>query len=243
MAVVAVLLLALALAGLVAISLWRHFSPAYVLPVAPAAPGTVKVACVGDSHTFGMFLWNRAASCYPARLQALLGSGYAVGNFGANSQAVQKDADYCYVNHGAFENSTAYTPDIVIILLGSNDAKPNNWHGAESFKADYTDLVQRYLALPSRPQVYLVLLPIAEVVCQNNAAPYGMRYETMAEINQTITEIADELALPLVDLFGMGGGSDEYFIFDNVHFNKTGAQYAAQQIYTALVPAHAGVTP
>ncbi|HIV08528.1 MAG TPA: hypothetical protein IAC79_00230, partial [Candidatus Spyradenecus faecavium] len=40
------------------------------------AQAVTRVACIGDSITYGTGLADRAAQAYPARLQALLGKDY-----------------------------------------------------------------------------------------------------------------------------------------------------------------------
>ncbi|MBQ8450967.1 MAG: hypothetical protein IJY64_08680, partial [Bacteroidaceae bacterium] len=42
----------------------------------------IKVACVGNSVTFGYGHKNPAETSYPTRLQQMLGEGYEVRNFG-----------------------------------------------------------------------------------------------------------------------------------------------------------------
>ena len=42
----------------------------------------IKVACAGNSITFGYTLQNRETESYPAQLQQMLGDKYTVGNFG-----------------------------------------------------------------------------------------------------------------------------------------------------------------
>ena len=41
---------------------------------------TIKVACVGNSITYGYLLENRERDAYPAVLQRALGKPYVVGN-------------------------------------------------------------------------------------------------------------------------------------------------------------------
>ena len=38
----------------------------------------IRVACIGNSITYGAFIPNREMNCYPAQLQAYLGDGYEV---------------------------------------------------------------------------------------------------------------------------------------------------------------------
>lgn len=52
-------------------------------PITAQNPGnTIRVACVGDSITYGARLEDREQHSYPAQLQKLLGDDVAVFNFG-----------------------------------------------------------------------------------------------------------------------------------------------------------------
>lgn len=42
----------------------------------------VRVACVGNSITYGTGIADREHFSYPVQLQQMLGNGYVVGNFG-----------------------------------------------------------------------------------------------------------------------------------------------------------------
>ena len=42
----------------------------------------IKVACIGDSVTYGSGIEDRDNNSYPAQLQKMLGDEYVVGNFG-----------------------------------------------------------------------------------------------------------------------------------------------------------------
>ena len=42
----------------------------------------IRVACVGNSVTYGLGISNREQYAYPVQLQQLLGDNYEVGNFG-----------------------------------------------------------------------------------------------------------------------------------------------------------------
>ena len=80
-------------------------------------------------------------------------------------------------NPGAqFLNTTdpASAPDIITIMLGTNDAKYCNWHGPANgeprgagtrFAQDYVHMLQLFKALPSRLRVYVVLPPPAISQC------------------------------------------------------------------------------
>ena len=57
----------------------------------------VKVACIGDSITWGFTLLCPWKQSYPALLQERLGDGYEVRNFGYNDASARFDADTPYV--------------------------------------------------------------------------------------------------------------------------------------------------
>ena len=42
----------------------------------------IKVACVGNSITYGIGVANPEVNAYPVKLQGMLGDKYEVGNFG-----------------------------------------------------------------------------------------------------------------------------------------------------------------
>jgi lysophospholipase L1-like esterase len=101
------------------------------------AADAIKVACVGDSITRGAFVWRRKTRSYPAQLQAMLGEQYCVRNFGVNGHAVQQSADRPYWSSEAFALSGAFDPDIVLVMLGTNDSRGDNWKGVDPFSADW----------------------------------------------------------------------------------------------------------
>ena len=47
------------------------------------------------------------------------------------------------------------SPDIVIIMLGSNVTKPYNWIYQTNYTYDYEQLINQYRNLPSHPRIYL----------------------------------------------------------------------------------------
>ena len=109
-----------------------------LLPQALAlTPHTIRVACVGDSITAG-YLSSNASFAYPGRLQSQLDSKfgaekYAVTNFGAGGATVQKDADSPYWNRTQYALFVNGSYDIVVVMLGTNDAKDKGNGGAPNW--------------------------------------------------------------------------------------------------------------
>ena len=96
----------------------------------------VKIACVGDSITFGAAIQDRENRNYPLQLGKLLGDGYAVRNFGVNGATLLKQGDLPYWTRPQFKMATEFQPNIVIIKLGTNDSKPQNWKYADQYGTD-----------------------------------------------------------------------------------------------------------
>lgn len=62
-----------------------------------AAEAPVKVACIGDSITYGLGLEDRDRDSYPAQLQRLLGAEYQVGNFGKSGATLLRHGHRPYM--------------------------------------------------------------------------------------------------------------------------------------------------
>lgn len=116
----------------------------------------IKIACVGNSITEGSGLKNESENSYPAFLDRLLGKDYSVLNCGRGGTTAVKDGDFPYWSCNEFNNVEEYCPDIIIIKLGTNDSKPQNWN-PEKFERDYQALTDTFRNLPSRPKIYLCL--------------------------------------------------------------------------------------
>src|SRR5690348_3809700 len=109
---------------------------ASVLPIVQVHSVQLKIACIGDSITMGSGLANPAVESYPGRLQRLLGTNYVVRNYGLSGRTLLKEGDFPYWTESAFTQSKNWAPDIVIIQLGTNDSKPQNWKYGTNFVSE-----------------------------------------------------------------------------------------------------------
>ncbi len=218
-------------AVILALVLFVAYSTHYGRPVPPARPGTIKVACVGDSITYG---WPSEADRYPYQLETLLGSAYSVRNFGAIGYTAQKAGDWPYWEHRYFRLSTEFQPDVVAIMLGTNDSKTQNWTGAARFSGDYRALIAHYQSLPSKPRIVLMTPPSTFLVRGKTALPGGMNGEVIAEISGIVKDIGASLSIPVVDIHAATANHPEFFQFDGVHPNGAGEQLIAQTLYDTL---------
>jgi acyl-CoA thioesterase I len=183
-------------------------------------PRVIKVACVGDSITanFG----------YPETLQELLGQNYLVGNYGLGGTTVNLDGETPYMYEPIFSEAKESQPDIVIIMLGTNDAHPSLHMYNGSFVNDYITLVTAFQNLNSKPQIWIVKSP--PIV--NNGT--GLSSEFLSQnILPKIEEVAQKTGLPLIDAYTRLLSKPEFFI-DGVHPTFEGAMLIADEVYKAI---------
>ena len=193
-------------------------------PQQQAKEGQVKIACVGDSVTYGYGVENWRQKNYPAQLQAMLGEGFCVNNFGYSGRTAQSSGDRPYSTEKLYEQSKAFEPNIVVFMLGSNDSKAFNWN-RENFKKDYTALVRSYMELPSHPTVYVMAPPpVFEI---EGKVKYHIEKDTIAkEIVPLTKEIAKELGVQCIDLYTLFDGKAALFS-DGCHPTAAGAALIA----------------
>jgi acyl-CoA thioesterase-1 len=189
---------------------------------------TIRVACIGDSITYGYSIKNRIKDCYPAQLGRMLGPKWQVRNFGVSSATLLKKGDLPYWDQQAFKDALAYNPDVVIIKLGTNDTKPQNWKYKGQFATDYSDMIDRFAELSSKPRIW---------ICKPVPA-YGERWgisETIIknEVIPLIDRIARSKHVSVIDLYGPLSGKSELFP-DQIHPNAEGAYDITKVIYAVL---------
>ena len=188
----------------------------------------LKVACVGDSITYGSGIADRQNDAYPSVLQKLLGRGYIVRNFGVSGATLLKKGDKPYWTQPQFQRSSDFAPDIVLIMLGTNDTKAQNWAKKADFAADYRALIAHYATLKSHPRVFALLAP---PIYQNGTfgiSPTTMENETLPLIKQVggdTINVHDALL-----------NHPEWFR-DTVHPLEAGDAVIAKTVYDALMAA------
>ena len=191
---------------------------------------TIHIACVGDSITYGAGIANREKNAYPQQLQEMLGDAYQVHNFGVNGRTALKKGDYPYDATTAYQNALKSEPDLVFLMLGTNDSKSQNRKHLEDFTTDYLALIRSFQQLKSRPRIVL-LLP-----------PPSFREDTSSiwdpviqdQIKPVIQKIAYQEDLELIDFY-------PYFVErpdlmpDKIHPSSLGASIMARRLYESIV--------
>lgn len=199
-----------------------------------APEGTIKVACVGDSITYGPIIRGRKRNSYPAQLQTLLGEDYYVINFGANGHAVQLTADKPYRNNEKFQLSLDFEPDIVFLMIGTNDTREVNRRPMSDFIPAYYELLDFYKNLPSSPRIFLMTPPAVFLVFGLKNPTYHVDAGMVKEIAEIVRNIAADEELDLIDIYALTEDKPEAFPFDGVHNNIYGASLIADACSTAI---------
>ena len=202
------------------------------LLTASVARAATIVACVGDSITAG---------AWPSDLGTLLGSAYMSNGYGVPGTTLLKNGSYPYWNTQQFTTSHSVGPNIVVIMLGTNDSMPMNWsaHSGE-FAGDYEAMIDSYSALASKPRIFITLPPPASN--NNQFSISGTTIET--DILPLIRQTAAKKGVGLVDVFDAFGGHNPdstLYAGDGVHPSATGSQKIAATVFAAITaPPDAG---
>ena len=77
-----------------------------------------RIACIGNSITYGSTVINREKNAYPVQLQAMLGDEFDVKNFGVSGATLLKKGNKPYWKESAYNDALAFKPNIIFIKLG-----------------------------------------------------------------------------------------------------------------------------
>jgi lysophospholipase L1-like esterase len=201
-----------------------------------AAADAVRVACVGDSITFGGGLHPT----YPARLGQWLGTNYDVRNFGVSATTLLRRGDFPYIRQPAYTNALAFRPDIVVIDFGANDSKHpgdgsldatnavNNWRFKSDFTGDYKEMIAAFRQANPSAKIF-VCYPTPDF-----PGRWGINDRTIRdEMIPMIRAVAAETGAGAIDLRSPLAEKADLFP-DTVHPNTEGARLMAAEIFRAL---------
>ena len=188
--------------------------------LALASSAQIKVACIGNSITYGSGIENREVYSYPAQLQVMLGEDWDVQNFGVSGRTMLKQGDNPIWDEPDFANALAFKPDVVIIKLGTNDSKDFNWKYKDAFPGDYQSMIDTLQSV-SNPVIFL---------CQP-VPVFGKRWSidslvVVDEIVPVVNELGQRNDLTVIDLQSPFMDRKDLFP-DLIHPNGHGAAWMA----------------
>lgn len=193
-----------------------------------------RIACVGDSITFGAgVMATRKTDAWPAVWEKLLGGSFQVLNYGVSGATLQREGDFPYEKVGFLKELKAASPELIVLMLGTNDSKPINWE-AERFAREYGALVRELTALPWPHRVALMTPPRAFPEEKLGIIPFEIDDDVIRDrICPLVRALSADYALPLVDLYAWTEGHPEYFI-DGVHPNTIGNRAIGEYLFRQL---------
>ncbi|MEO7314463.1 MAG: GDSL-type esterase/lipase family protein, partial [Ginsengibacter sp.] len=203
-----------------------------------AQNGKVKIACIGNSVTYGYGLKDPSTQSYPALLQKDMGADYDVKNFGHSGATLLRKGHNPYFKTKEFAEAVAFKPDVAVIHLGLNDTDPRNWNNyRHEFKGDYSWLIDTLRKENSSVKIFICLM--TPIFHDHPRFRSGTR-DWHAQIQTAIKEIAVSNNVTLIDL-----NTQFYFhpdLFpDALHPNAEGAIILEKTVYSAITGDYGGL--
>ena len=211
----------------------------------------IRVACVGNSITDGHGIDMAPSQGYPAQLQRMLGKDYWVKNFGVSGRTMLNKGDQPYMTELAWQDAQAFKPDVVVIKLGTNDSKSQNWKYSSEFRQDLEQMIltlrpdlaqpaksakkgkkakKTQVAAPQKPRI-LLCTPIPAL-----KTSWGINESVIAnEIIPIQQEVAQKYGLQIVDLHTLFTGDGAGMLDDGIHPDSKGARRLAELVAKAIV--------
>jgi lysophospholipase L1-like esterase len=178
------------------------------------------IACIGNSITEGGA--GNYFNSWPIQLRNFLGTGYYTENLGVSGTTMSKTGDSPWWNQPQYNYTFSLQPDIILIMLGTNDSKGGNWK-PDNYKAAYLEMIEEFRAMDSKPTIYMVTPPKAY------SSAYNINDNTIVmKLIPILHEIAFEKAVHLIDMYNTTNYMSANFP-DGIHPNAAGAKVIAQK--------------
>ena len=209
-----------------------------IISVFASAQGKIKVACIGDSITYGAAIEDRENYSYPSQLQVLLGDGYEVGNFGKNGATLIKRSFRPYFDQKEFQEAMDFAGDICVIHLGVNDTDPRSWPNyRDDFVGDYLALIDSCKKANPKARIMIALLsPLAD---RHHRFMSGTK-QWHEDIQKAIKVVAETAGCELID-FHTPLYPYPWHIPDAIHPDEVGYGMLAKTVYSAVTGDYGGL--
>lgn len=203
----------------------------------------IKVSCIGDSITYGTNSNDPAAMSYPVYLQRLLGYDYYVEKYGAPSHSLIESDSPSFLNHDYFTQSVNAAPDVVIVMLGTNDCRTQKWDDSaykdwtdpartENFLSSGEKLINAYRSANADVQIILATSP---TVPQDEWLGTDWTARIKKYGNPLLKQLANELNCELIDVFSFSEDHPEMFEGgDGLHPQNEQYSILADGVYSLI---------
>lgn len=198
----------------------------------------IKVACVGNSITYGTGIEDREHFSYPVQLQKMLGEKYQVGNFGKPGATLLNHGHRPYMQQEEFKEAMAFKGDIAVIHLGINDTDPRDWPNyRDEFVKDYLSLMDSLRS--ANPKVRFILARMTPIADRHPRFISGTKL-WHGEIQEAIQTVARVSGAELID-FHAPLYPYPYLLPDAIHPNPEGAGILAKTVYGGITGDYGGL--
>ncbi len=154
---------------------------------------------------------------------------FSIKNFGVCGATLGHSCDMPYIKEQAYQDALASDPDLVIMMLGTNDSKPQNRIYKEEFKQDLDNLVASFRKLKSKPAIILMTPPHAF------SHGWGINDSILtADITPIVQEYALENSIELIGIDSATQDHPEYFN-DGVHPNLEGQMLISKCVMGSIL--------
>ncbi len=203
-----------------------------------AADKKVRVACVGNSITYGSGVENREQNAYPMQLARMLGDDFEVKGFGRPGATLLRKGHNPYNKTQEYADALAFRPDIVVIHLGVNDTDPRDWpeHNDE-FVSDYLKLIDSFKE--QNPDVRVIIANITPILTKHRRYRSGTR-TWRDKVRQTIERIAEISGAELID-YGTALRDFPDLQPDGIHPDSAGSKILAETALQAITGNYGGL--
>ena len=165
-------------------------------------------------------------------MQKMLGAGYYVRNFGLSARTLMNSGDLPYMNEGIWQDALAFQPDIVVLMLGTNDSKGYNWVHKKDFAGDLKKMLDALQALPSKPKIYLCK-PIPAIKDSWTISESVITGEIVPLLEKAVKK---EKLEGIIDLHAALEGHPEMMQDDGIHPNAAGVRKMAETVAKVIDP-------
>ena len=207
------------------------FSAATLRAIEPQAPvdtsvhaAPIVIACIGDSITA-----RGNPNGYPSQLGRMLGDKWRVDNYGISGSTLMIIGRNAYQKKELLQQALDSKPDVVVIMLGTNDSKPYAWAKKEQFIPDYKTLIGKFKALENKPRIFIAKPPYVN----DGGKTTGINEAGILQQLPLIDQIAKDEGVGVIDVHGATLGKNELFR-DGVHPVPKGSGVIAKTVYQVL---------
>jgi len=190
----------------------------------------VKIAFIGNSITEGYTVAGPEINAYPGQLLTYLGEGYEIMNSGVSGCTLLRNGNKPIWDESVFADALAFEPDIIFILLGTNDSKPLNWDVyQDEFYGDYVTMVDTFSTGDNPPEIWACLPPPAFSI------QWDIRDSVIVNgIIPVIEQVIEDKGLNRLDFRTPFLDKNELFP-DDIHPNLTGHREMAKILFETLL--------